>query len=173
MRWSGPFSSGAMLANARRLIVTGVLEAIQRQAPWTAPWIRSVSSSATTSPVRSRCRWLWSSPVTNVVLAIDRPGVEWSSIDIDAKERSLTIRATRGTRTADGLQWLLRERPTGTLVRRLTLRKGVALDKAEAVHASGVLTVRMPVADEAKPRKIAVSHVDSGWVIGGRVEPTS
>ncbi len=109
----------------------------------------------------------------DVVLAIDLPGVEWSSIDIDAKERTLTIRATRSTWTADGLQWLLRERPTGTLVRRLTLRKGVALDKAEAVYASGVLTVRMPVADEAKPRKIAVSHVDSGWVIGGRVEPTS
>ncbi len=109
----------------------------------------------------------------DLVLAIDLPGVEWSSIDIDAKERTLTIRATRNTQAADGEQWLLRERPTGALVRRLTLGKGAALDRAEAVYASGVLTIRIPVAEEAKPRKIAVIHVDSGCVIGGHVAPTS
>ncbi|MHB1008316.1 MAG: Hsp20/alpha crystallin family protein [Propionibacteriaceae bacterium] len=91
------------------------------------------------------------------VVSIDLPGVDPSSIDIDAEERTLTIRATRNTQTDEG-QWLVRERPTGTFARQLTLGNGLALDRVKAGYADGVLTLHIPVAEEAKPRKIAVSH---------------
>ncbi|MBI4899742.1 MAG: Hsp20/alpha crystallin family protein [Actinobacteria bacterium] len=91
------------------------------------------------------------------VVSIDLPGVDPSSIDIDAEERTLTIRATRNTQTGEG-QWLVRERPTGTFARQLTLGNGLALDRVKASYADGVLTLHIPVAEEAKPRKISVSH---------------
>ena len=107
------------------------------------------------------------------VVSIDLPGVDPSSIDIDAEERTLTIRATRNTQAADGQQWLVRERPTGTFARQLTLGNGLALDKVEAAYADGVLTLHIPVAEEAKPRKISVSHSGTSRSIEGQVvEPT-
>ena len=92
------------------------------------------------------------------VAHIDLPGVDPGSIDIDVEDRTLTIRAERGTETGDDIQWLSHERPSGTFARQLTLGYGVALDKIEADYADGVLTLRIPVAEEAKPRKISVSH---------------
>jgi len=107
------------------------------------------------------------------VVAIDLPGVDPSSIDIDAEERTLTIRATRNTQAADGTQWLVRERPTGTFARQLTLGNGLALDRVEAGYADGVLTLHIPVAEEAKPRKIAVTHTGGTRSIAGDVaDPT-
>ena len=105
------------------------------------------------------------------VVAIDLPGVDPSSIDIDAEERTLTIRATRNTQGAEGQQWLVRERPTGTFARQLTLGNGLALDRVKAAYADGVLTLHIPVAEEAKPRKIAVTHADTNRSIEGEVAP--
>ena len=92
------------------------------------------------------------------VVSIDLPGVDPASIDIDAEERTLTIRATRNTQAGDGQQWLVRERPTGTFAHQLTLGSGLALDQVGADYADGVLTLRIPVAEAAKPSKITVSH---------------
>lgn len=106
------------------------------------------------------------------VVSIDLPGVDPSSIDIDAEERTLTIRATRNTQTADG-QWLVRERPTGTFARQLTLGNGLALDRVKAGYQDGVLTLHIPVAEEAKPRKIQVSHTGGQQSIEGEVAESS
>ena len=103
------------------------------------------------------------------VVAIDLPGVDPSSIDIDAEDRTLTIRATRNTQGSEGQQWLVRERPTGTFARQLTLGNGLALDRVEAGYADGVLTLHIPVAEEAKPRKISVTHTASNRSIEGEV----
>ncbi len=92
------------------------------------------------------------------VATIDMPGVDPSSIDIDAEERTLTVRAVRRVTNEASQQWLVRERPTGTFARQLSLGSGLALDKVEAAYADGVLTVRIPVAEAAKPRKISVTH---------------
>jgi len=56
------------------------------------------------------------------------------------------------------VQWLSHERPTGTFARQLTLGYGVASSRIAADYNDGVLTLTIPVAEEAKPRKIAVSH---------------
>jgi len=105
------------------------------------------------------------------VVSIDLPGVDPASIDIDAEEHTLTIRATRNTQAVEGQQWLVRERPTGTFARQLTLGSGLALDQVGADYADGVLTLRIPVAEAAKPRKIAVSHTAAPRSIEGEVAP--
>lgn len=92
------------------------------------------------------------------VARIDLPGVDPTTIDVDVEERTLTIRAERRAEDLADVQWLSRERPIGTFARQLTLGYGVALDKIQAGYADGVLTLKIPVAEEAKPRKINVSH---------------
>lgn len=95
------------------------------------------------------------------VAKIDLPGVDPGSIDVDVEERTLTIRAER--REEEQVeQWLSHERPAGTFARQLTLGYGVALDRIEAGYEDGVLTLTIPVAEEAKPRKIQVSHTNGG-----------
>lgn len=92
------------------------------------------------------------------VLNVDLPGADPGSIDVAVEDRTLTIRAQRSARTEPDVQWLAHERPTGTYVRQLTLGRGVALDSVEASYSDGVLTLTIPVAEEAKPRKIAIQH---------------
>ena len=99
------------------------------------------------------------------VAKIDLPGVDPSTIDVDVEERTLTIRAERKGEEFANVQWLSHERPIGTFARQLTLGYGVALDKIDAAYADGVLTLTIPVADDAKPRKISVSHGDTSAAI--------
>lgn len=96
---------------------------------------------------------------------VDLPGVDPASIDIDVEDRTLTIRAERRSASGEELEWLTHERPSGTFARQLTLGQGVALDKIEAAYTDGVLTLTIPVAEEAKPRKIQVSHQARSKVI--------
>lgn len=92
------------------------------------------------------------------VVRIDLPGVDPASVDVDVEDRTLTIRAERRTEPEGEVQWLSHERPSGTFARQLTLGYGVAADRIEAQYSDGVLTLTIPVAEEAKPRKISVSH---------------
>ncbi|MCL1837975.1 MAG: Hsp20/alpha crystallin family protein [Propionibacteriaceae bacterium] len=101
------------------------------------------------------------------IAKIDLPGVDPASIDVDIDERTLTIRAERPVQKNQEQKWLVKERPIGTFARQLTLGYGVALDKIEANYADGVLTLQIPVTEEAKPRKIAVTHSDSQQTIEG------
>lgn len=89
---------------------------------------------------------------------IDLPGVDPGSIDIDVENRNLTIRAERKGSDEKDLDWFTHERPEGTFARQLTLGDGVDLDNIKADYADGVLTLTIPVAEAAKPRKISVGH---------------
>lgn len=95
------------------------------------------------------------------VAKVDLPGVDPASIDINVEDRTLTISAEREAEGKDGVQWLTRERPSGTFARQLTLGYGLSLDAIAADYNGGVLTVTIPIAEENKPRKIAVSVGDS------------
>jgi HSP20 family protein len=101
------------------------------------------------------------------VAKVDLPGVDPSTIDVDVEDRTLTIRAERREQVGDDVQWLSHERPAGTFARQMTLGYGVALDRIEADYSDGVLTLTIPVAEEAKPRKISVSHTGGHRVIEG------
>lgn len=89
------------------------------------------------------------------VLRCDLPGVDPASIDVDVDGRVMTIRAER-TMGPDGVEWLVAERISGTYARQLTLGDGVDLEGIAASYTDGVLTLTLPVAATAKPRKIAV-----------------
>lgn len=105
------------------------------------------------------------------VAKVDLPGVDPASIDIDVDDRTLTIRAERTPSKSDvEEQWLVRERPTGTFARQLTLGNGLALDRIEAQYSDGVLTLSIPVSEAAKPRKIAVQHVSGAETVPGVTE---
>ena len=92
------------------------------------------------------------------VLHVDLPGADPGSIDVNVEDRILTIRAQRTAHAEGNVQWLAKERPTGTYARQLSVGRGLALDAISATYADGVLTLSIPVAEEAKPRRIEVQH---------------
>ncbi|WP_250036643.1 Hsp20/alpha crystallin family protein [Paractinoplanes maris] len=91
------------------------------------------------------------------VLHCDLAGVDPGSVQVDVDNRVLTIRAERSPRTDDDVQWVRRERATGTFERRLTLADGLDTDRITATWQDGVLTLTIPVAEAAKPRRIEIN----------------
>ncbi|WP_433795411.1 Hsp20/alpha crystallin family protein [Actinoplanes sp. CA-252034] len=91
------------------------------------------------------------------VLHCDLAGIDPGSVSVDVDNRVLTIRAERSARTDADVQWLRRERVTGTFERRLTLGDGLDLANVDATWQDGVLTVTIPVAEAAKPRRIEIN----------------
>ena len=91
------------------------------------------------------------------VLTADLPGVDPGSVDVDVDVQLLTIRAERSARTEEGVQWLARERGTGSYLRQLTLGKDIDTENISAHYENGVLSVMIPVAEKAKPRKIEIA----------------
>ncbi|MBT0565971.1 Hsp20/alpha crystallin family protein [Williamsia sp. CHRR-6] len=95
------------------------------------------------------------------LLTADLPGVDPGSIDIDVDHGTLTISAQRTSRSDDSVSWLTSERFYGTYRRQLTLGDNVDSDRISADYDNGVLTVTIPLAERAKPRKITVAHSDA------------
>ena len=93
-------------------------------------------------------------------LHLDIPGVDPGSIEVTIERNTLTVSATRTIGDPDGGQWVARERPYGTFVRRFHLGEGHAADQIDAGYSDGVLTISIPVAEQAKPRKINVEVGD-------------
>jgi HSP20 family protein len=102
------------------------------------------------------------------VARVDLPGVDPASIDVDVNDRTLTVRAQRSVEATEAQKWLVRERPAGTFARQLTLGYGVALDKIVAEYRDGVLSLRIPVAEEAKPRRITARCRGAAVRVTGR-----
>jgi len=101
------------------------------------------------------------------VLLIDLPGADPGSIDVNVEDRTLTIRAERSTHSDKDVQWLAKERPAGTYARQLTVGRGVSLEDITATYADGVLTLTIPVAEEAKPRRIEIQRGEEQNAIEG------
>jgi HSP20 family protein len=91
------------------------------------------------------------------VLHCDLAGVDPGSVQVGVDHRVLTIRAERTPRTDEEVQWIRRERVNGTFERRLTLGDGLDLDHIDATWQDGVLTLTIPVAATAKPRRIPIT----------------
>jgi HSP20 family protein len=90
------------------------------------------------------------------VVDFDVPGVEPSSIDLTVEKNVLTVTAERRWQQADGRQVVTAERRQGTFRRRLVFGEAHDLSKVEANYHNGVLTLRIPVAEKAQPRKIEI-----------------
>lgn len=95
------------------------------------------------------------------VVEFDLPGVDPETIDVDVERNVLAVRAERRSNRPDGAEVVAAERPAGTFGRELILGDALETSKVTAAYADGVLTLRIPVAEEAKPRKIAVSTTSS------------
>ena len=92
----------------------------------------------------------------HVTVHFDLPGVDPDSIDITVEKNQLTVRAERRWERPEDVQVIASERPHGTFTRLLFLGEGLDTDNIEADYDQGVLTLTVPVADQAKPRKISV-----------------
>ncbi len=103
------------------------------------------------------------------VLAADLPGVDPGSVDVNVDSGTLTLTAHRSARSADSVQWLTSERFFGTYRRQLSLGEGIDTEKISATYENGVLTVTIPLAERAKPRRIEVTRSGGGTPI----EPTT
>ena len=95
------------------------------------------------------------------VVHFDLPGVEASSIDLTIEKNVLTVSAERSWQPSEGQEVVASERPQGQFSRQLFLGESLDADKVEASYENGVLTVTIPVAEQAKPRKVQISADNS------------
>ena len=95
------------------------------------------------------------------VVRFDLPGIDVESLEVSAENQTLTVRAERTRRDPEGVNYLISERPSGTYSRQLVLGDGLAVDDIRAEYRDGVLTLTIPVAEQAKPRKIEVRRGDN------------
>lgn len=104
------------------------------------------------------------------LLTADLPGVDPGSIDVSVDNGVLTLSAQRSLTTDDSVKWLASERFTGTYRRQVTLGDGVDTSHISAQYNNGVLTVSIPIAEKAKPRKITVESASEPQAITASAE---
>lgn len=96
------------------------------------------------------------------VLSADLPGVDPGSIDVSVDNGTLTLTAHRSAQSEENVQWLASERFSGTFRRQLSLGEGIDSQHISASYDNGVLSVTIPLAERAKPRRIEVAKLGSG-----------
>lgn len=97
-------------------------------------------------------------------VALDLPGVDPASVEITSERNILTIRAERRATYQDGQQVLVAERPQGSFTRQLQVGEALDTQKVTAGYSNGVLSLTIPVAQAAQPRRIEVQHDQGGQV---------
>ena len=86
----------------------------------------------------------------------DLPGIDPETIELDVERNVLNVRAERRSPAPEGAEPLVAERPTGTFTRQLFLGDTLDTERIDASYESGVLTLRIRVAEQAKPRRIQI-----------------
>jgi len=87
---------------------------------------------------------------------VEMPGVPKSGVKLDLEDNILTIRGERNTTVPEGMKALHRELSPLSYLLRLRLNTPVEEDKMTAKLEDGVLTLRLPLKEVAKPRQIPV-----------------
>lgn len=102
------------------------------------------------------------------VIVFDLPGVSRDALDIDVERNMLTVKAERRPAAkADDVHMELSERPLGAFSRQLVLADTLDTERITADYEAGVLTLRIPIAERAKPRKITVGGESGHRQING------
>jgi HSP20 family protein len=109
------------------------------------------------------------------LIHLDLPGVDPDAIELTVEQNVLTIRAERRFERQEGDEPLVSERPQGTFARQLLLGESLDTDRLEADYDQGVLTLRIPVAEEAKPRRVQITKSGGGQrsIVEGQAARTS
>ncbi len=98
-----------------------------------------------------------------LVVEASLPGVKPEDVDITVENGTLTIKAEESAeRSNDEGGWLVREITRGSVMRTVTLPSGLEAEKAEATFEHGVLKLRIPKAEQIKPRQIRIQPVSNG-----------
>jgi HSP20 family protein len=98
----------------------------------------------------------------------DLPGVSAESIDLTVEQNVLTVRAERRPEQVNGAEMIVAERPAGVFTRQVFLGDTLDADKVAADYHAGVLTLTIPVHEQAKPRSIQITgHEDRKKVTAG------
>lgn len=92
-----------------------------------------------------------------VVIEFDLPGIDADSLDIDIERNVVTVRAERPD-VDPNREMLATERPRGVFSRQLVLGENLDTERIAASYNEGVLSLRIPVAEKAKPRKISIGR---------------
>ena len=93
------------------------------------------------------------------LIRLDLPGVKADSVDLTVEDNVLTIRAERpAPPQSEGVESVISERPYGTFTRQVFLGSNLDTDRIRADYEAGVLTLAIPVAEHAKPRRIEVTE---------------
>ncbi len=92
----------------------------------------------------------------DVVLRFDLPGIDPGSVEVTVDRGVLTVTARRNEETSEGERFFVRERVMGSFVRRVYLSEHLDAEAIEAAYDNGVLAVRIPVLERARPRKIEI-----------------
>jgi len=96
------------------------------------------------------------------VIHFDLPGVAPDSIDLTVEKNVLNVHAERKRSVGDDVELIVGERPQGTFSRQLFLGETLDTEALSADYTDGVLTLRVPVAEKAKPRRVPIgSSTDS------------
>jgi HSP20 family protein len=106
------------------------------------------------------------------VVHFDLPGVDPGSIDLDVERNVLTVRAERKPAQPESVEMVAAERPRGTFTRQLFLGETLDAERIAAHYDAGVLTLHIPVREQAKPRKITVTGGGASRQIQGSAEPS-
>jgi HSP20 family protein len=96
------------------------------------------------------------------IVEFELPGVDAASIELTVEKNVLTVHAQRRRADADGVELLVGERAQGTCSRQLFLGDTLDVDHLQADYLDGVLTVRLPVAEKAKPRRVPINVSQEG-----------
>jgi HSP20 family protein len=93
----------------------------------------------------------------DLIVHFDLPGIDPETIDLDVERNVVNVRAERRSPAPGDADVIVAERPTGTFTRRLFLGDSVDTERIDASYDAGVLTLRIPMAEEAKPRRIQIT----------------
>lgn len=94
---------------------------------------------------------------SDVWVHLDLPGVPADAVDVSVERSVLTVTAERNFQREEGDQTYMIERPVGAFRRQVHLGENLDVDGIEADFADGVLTLRIPVSEQAKAKKIEIS----------------
>ena len=95
------------------------------------------------------------------LVQFDLPGVDPTSIDLTIEKNVLTVHAQRARTSAEGVELLVAERPHGSFSRQLFLGESLDTDHIDANYTDGVLTLSIPVAEKAKPRRVPINLTEN------------
>jgi HSP20 family protein len=98
------------------------------------------------------------------VVEFDLPGITEDSLDLDVERNVITVRAERPRLDPDR-EMLASERQRGVFSRQLVLGENLDTERIDASYSEGVLRLRIPVAERAKPRKISIGRTNGHTAI--------